>query len=54
MPIEEKINDLRKQLVETMGIKWKFTDDEVIRISQQLDEYIVEMQSLRDEKGKRK
>ncbi|MFU1792945.1 aspartyl-phosphate phosphatase Spo0E family protein [Paenibacillus azoreducens] len=52
MSIEEKINELRKQLVETMGMKWKFTDEEVVRISQQLDAYIVEMQSRRDEKGK--
>ncbi|MBE9916650.1 aspartyl-phosphate phosphatase Spo0E family protein [Paenibacillus donghaensis] len=54
MPIEEKISELRKQLAEAMGTNWKLTDDEVVQISQQLDTYIVEMQFLRDEKGKKK
>lgn len=42
--IEEKINELRKMLVKAAEEKSKFTDDEVIRISQQLDAYILKMQ----------
>ncbi|MEQ7049901.1 aspartyl-phosphate phosphatase Spo0E family protein [Paenibacillaceae sp. P-4] len=43
--LEEKINELRKKLTEIVQIKDGFADEEVIRISQQLDIYIVEMQS---------
>ncbi|TDL57628.1 aspartyl-phosphate phosphatase Spo0E family protein [Paenibacillus dendritiformis] len=43
--IEDKINELRTKLVEAVGTKGKFTDEEVVRMSQQLDSYIVELQS---------
>ncbi|MCY9763603.1 aspartyl-phosphate phosphatase Spo0E family protein [Paenibacillus alvei] len=43
--LEEKINEFRKKLKEIVQIKGSFADEEVIRISQQLDTYIVEMQS---------
>lgn len=49
--LEHKINELRKKLTEIVQIKGGFADEEVIRISQQLDTYIVEMQS-RQEKRK--
>ncbi|MDR0269776.1 aspartyl-phosphate phosphatase Spo0E family protein [Paenibacillus sp.] len=38
------MNELRKMLVKAAEEKSKFTDDEVIRISQQLDAYILKMQ----------
>ncbi|MCE5172561.1 aspartyl-phosphate phosphatase Spo0E family protein [Paenibacillus profundus] len=49
--MENKINELRKKLTDTVQLKGGFADEEVIRISQQLDTYIVEMQS-RQEKRK--
>ncbi|WP_260612161.1 aspartyl-phosphate phosphatase Spo0E family protein [Paenibacillus popilliae] len=49
--LEHKINELRKKLTEIVQIKGGFADEEVIRISQQLDTYIVQMQS-RQEKRK--
>jgi len=49
--LELKINELRKKLTEIVQIKGGFVDEEVIRISQQLDTYIVQMQS-RQEKRK--
>ena len=51
--LEHKINELRKKLTEIVQIKGGFADEEVIRISQQLDTYIVQMQS-RQEKRKNK
>lgn len=49
--LEEKITELRKKLTEIVQNKGGFADEEVIRISQQLDAYIVEMQARQ---GKRK
>lgn len=48
--LENKINDLRKKLTEIVQIKGGFADGEVIRISQELDIYIVEMQSRQKKK----
>lgn len=49
--LEDKINELRKKLTEIVQNKGCFTNEEVVQISQQLDSYIVEMQSRQ---GKRK
>ncbi|MDR0269774.1 MAG: aspartyl-phosphate phosphatase Spo0E family protein [Paenibacillus sp.] len=42
--MEIKIDELREMLVKAAEEKTKFTDDEVIRISKLLDEYIVKIQ----------
>ncbi|WP_374015994.1 aspartyl-phosphate phosphatase Spo0E family protein [Paenibacillus thiaminolyticus] len=39
-----KVNGLRQELIEIVHEKGKFTDDEVVRVSQQLDIYILEIQ----------
>ncbi|TQR47325.1 aspartyl-phosphate phosphatase Spo0E family protein [Paenibacillus popilliae] len=39
--IHEQINNLRNKLIEVVREKQNFTDEEVVRISQQLDELIV-------------
>ncbi|WP_260612169.1 aspartyl-phosphate phosphatase Spo0E family protein [Paenibacillus popilliae] len=41
MIIHEQINNLRNKLIEVVREKQNFTDEEVVRISQQLDELIV-------------
>ncbi|MGG0816115.1 aspartyl-phosphate phosphatase Spo0E family protein [Paenibacillus alvei] len=45
--INEQINNLRNKLIEVVREKQKFTDEEVVRISQQLDELIVKQQTIR-------
>ncbi|WP_227775193.1 aspartyl-phosphate phosphatase Spo0E family protein [Paenibacillus sp. NAIST15-1] len=47
MIINEQINNLRNKLIEVVREKQNFTDEEVVRISQQLDELIVKQQTLR-------
>ncbi|MBG9794629.1 hypothetical protein ABD76_19880 [Paenibacillus dendritiformis] len=42
--ILHKINGLRKKLIHVANQKGKFTDDEVVQVSQQLDIYILELQ----------
>ncbi|RJG25321.1 aspartyl-phosphate phosphatase Spo0E family protein [Paenibacillus thiaminolyticus] len=39
-----KVNGLKQALIEIVHEKGKFTDDEVVRVSQQLDMYILEIQ----------
>ncbi|WP_374017314.1 aspartyl-phosphate phosphatase Spo0E family protein [Paenibacillus thiaminolyticus] len=39
-----KVNGLKQELIEIVHEKGKFTDDEVVRVSQQLDMYILEIQ----------
>lgn len=39
-----KVNRLRQELIRIANEKGKFTDDEVVRVSQQLDTYILEVQ----------
>ncbi|MGG4397574.1 aspartyl-phosphate phosphatase Spo0E family protein [Paenibacillus thiaminolyticus] len=46
------ISNLRNKLIEVVREKQKFTDEEVVRISQQLDELIVRRQTMRIRKGK--
>ncbi|WP_268629208.1 aspartyl-phosphate phosphatase Spo0E family protein [Paenibacillus alvei] len=41
------MNNLRNKLIEVVREKQKFTDEEVVRISQQLDELIVKQQTIR-------
>ncbi|WP_268627132.1 aspartyl-phosphate phosphatase Spo0E family protein [Paenibacillus alvei] len=47
MIINEQINNLRNKLIEVVREKQNFTDEEVVRISQQLDELIVKQQTMR-------
>lgn len=42
--ILHKINGLRQKLIHVANQKGKFTDDEVVQVSQQLDIYILELQ----------
>ncbi|WP_345890078.1 aspartyl-phosphate phosphatase Spo0E family protein [Paenibacillus dendritiformis] len=42
--ILHKINGLRQKLIHVANQKGKFTDDEVVQVSQQLDIYILEFQ----------
>lgn len=42
--ILHKINGLRQKLIHVANQKGKFTDDEVVQVSQQLDNYILELQ----------
>ncbi|RJG15194.1 aspartyl-phosphate phosphatase Spo0E family protein [Paenibacillus thiaminolyticus] len=39
-----KVNGLRQELIRIANEKGKFTDHEVVRVSQQLDIYILEIQ----------
>lgn len=39
-----KVNGLRRELIDIANQKGKLTDDEVVRVSQQLDIYILEIQ----------
>lgn len=41
-------NYIKGKLAEAVGNKGRLTDEEVVRISQQLDTYIVETQSRQD------
>lgn len=50
--INDQINNLRNKLIEVVREKQKFTDEEVVRISQQLDELIVKQQTIRFRKRK--
>jgi Spo0E like sporulation regulatory protein len=50
--INEQINNLRNKLIEIVREKQNFTDEEVVRISQQLDELIVKQQTMRFRKRK--
>ncbi|EPY08210.1 hypothetical protein PAALTS15_05763 [Paenibacillus alvei TS-15] len=52
MIINEQINNLRNKLIEVVREKQNFTDEEVVRISQQLDELIVKQQTMRFRKRK--
>ncbi|MFA8306862.1 aspartyl-phosphate phosphatase Spo0E family protein [Paenibacillus alvei] len=45
-----KIYELKQQLIKT-AIEKKLTDDEVVKISQELDSYIVEVQRKQIKRG---
>lgn len=49
-----KVNGLRQELIRIANKKGKFTDDEVIQISQQLDIYILELQKKYIKKERQK
>ncbi|MCM3337753.1 aspartyl-phosphate phosphatase Spo0E family protein [Paenibacillus sp. MER TA 81-3] len=47
----ERIESIRHQLIKTANEKKSFTDESVVRLSQELDVYLFELQRRSEDKG---